>query len=118
MTHAFLAKKFGMEDIVINRIDYDIRNEFERYDKRDNTFKWIFPTLDSIMTHLTSNHYSTPDGLRCDGNCDYKRWLLNEKLTTDVFFSKMSLKQKYDQWYFFGDDFNFVDAKNNFEFLD
>ena len=77
--------------MVINRIDQGVREELERYDKKDTTFNWVFPDKTYMRTHLTSYHYSTPEGIQCDADCNYKEWKKKWQLKSKVFLSQKSL---------------------------
>lgn len=38
--------------------------------------------------------------------------------TTSMFFADKMMQYTYNPWYFFGNDFNFKNASNNFNYLD
>ena len=38
--------------------------------------------------------------------------------TASLFFADKMMQYTYNPWYFFGNDFNFTNAENNFSYLD
>lgn len=53
--------------------------------------------------------------MKCDTDCDYSKFI---KVKNDFFFIEKGLMYTFDEWYFYGDDFFFTDAENNFSFAD
>ena len=110
---SYLARLFGMEEIVINRIGYVRRMHYG--DTKNFTMDWNFHDGSKIRTHLCSNHYSSPGGMGCDGNCDFNQF---KKSEFDSFLKDHNKVYTYSPWYFFGGDFEFSIAENNFDFID
>ena len=110
---SYLARLFGMEEIVVNRIGYVRRMHYG--DTKNFTMDWNFHDGSKIRTHLCSNHYSSPEGMNCDGDCDFSKF---KKSEFDSFLNDHNRVYTYSPWYFFGGDFEFSNAENNFEFID
>ena len=111
---SFIARLFGMKEIVVNRIG-DVKKDNLAKNK-NFTLNWKFHDDSVIRTHVTSNHYSTPYGMHCDADCDINKSF--SKVDLDNFLEIYNKKYTYAPWYFFGDDFNFTNAENNFSFID
>ena len=114
---SYLLSLFGMKDLVINRIGDDLKKKL--VEDGNLSFKWVFPDEREIRVHVSTYEYDPPKGLDCDvriqKSCDFGSF---ERFDTDWFFAEFNLKYTFAPWYFFGDDFYFANAENNFSFAD
>lgn len=109
----YVSRLFGMKHSVINRI-----GDFKKIDMFKNhtlEFTYNFPNGLSQTTHVTTNHYSSPDGIGCDGDCDFSKF---DKNTLDRFLNEFDARYAYDPYHLVGDDFQYQHAQNNFDYLD
>ena len=116
-TFSYLLSLFGIKDMVINRISNEYKENL--MNNKDLSFKWIFPDEKYIRVHVSTTEYDPPKGMDCDIRinrpCDFSKF---DRFETDWFFAEYNLKYTFAPWYFFGDDFYFANAENNFTFAD
>lgn len=104
-----------MKDIVINRIPEKLRIKIAKSHEKNLTFKWTFPDETFIRTHLTSDFYTCPNDFGCDGDCKPKSF---KPFKSNFNFAEKDEYYTYNPWYFFGSDFAFTKAENNFNYLE
>lgn len=108
----FIARKFGMTDAVIVRIADDLRNQWAEEQKLE--FFWRFPDGSDILTHVSFGYYP-PSSIDCDDSCDFQKF---NSIIFEKEVEEWDMRFRYDSFYLIGGDFNWVDAKSRFEFLD
>lgn len=109
----YIARLFGMKHAVINRI-----GDFKKADMfKNHTLEFVekFPDNLSQVVHVTTHHYGSPNGVNCDGNCDFSTF---NKNTLDTFLNEYDKGYAYNPYHLVGGDFQYQHAHNNFDFLD
>lgn len=99
-TFAFLAAKMGYKDMVICRLDNELKRKLK--DEKKLQLRWVLPQGQSIYLHISHDHYTNLD-------------IPTGGPSLDEFTSRLEGMFRSDGFMLFGDDFYFQNFAENFK---
>jgi hypothetical protein len=108
----YIAKLFGFEHAVINRINQHLKNKWAKSKELQLIYKLPYDLR--IKLHVATT-YSSPDGLVCDNSCSYFYF---DKTILDRYLKPYRKYFRGSQFHLLGEDFAFSNAENSFTYYD